>query len=55
MAYETKVLMMAIGDIISSSKTTEEAYKRVAKIANAEGVILEPFKIKEKKKTEKEG
>ena len=46
-AYETKVLLLAIADIIRSSKTTREALERLATIANAEGVILDTV-IKDK-------
>ena len=42
MAYETKALLIAICEILRSSKDIEEAYRKIAKIANAEGVILEP-------------
>ena len=41
MGYETKVILAAIADIIRTSETLEEALERVAKIANAEGVIIE--------------
>ena len=42
-AYETKVLLIAIGSLIKKSNSMEELYKEIAKMANAEGVILEPF------------
>jgi len=41
MAYETKVLLIAIARIMSKSNSLEEAYKDVQAMANAEGVILE--------------
>ena len=44
MAYETKTLFATFYDILETSKTLEEAKKRIAKIANVEGVILEPSK-----------
>jgi len=43
MAFETKALLVAIGELIRSSKSAEEAFRRVAKVANTEGVILDPF------------
>ena len=43
MAYETKVLLMAMAQIIEKADTLEEAYAALAKIANVEGVILEPY------------
>ena len=36
MAYETKVILSMVYDIIKTSKTLEEAGERVAKIANLE-------------------
>ena len=41
MGYETKVILAAIADIIRTSKTLEEALERVARIANAEGIIID--------------
>lgn len=43
MAYETKALLIAIGKIMRYTKDIELSYKAVADMANAEGVILEPF------------
>ena len=40
MGYETKVILVAVADIIQTSKTLEEAFERVARIANAEGVVI---------------
>ena len=48
MGYETKVILAAIADIIKTSTTLEEALERVAKIANAEGVLIEIPAKKEK-------
>jgi len=48
MTYETKVLLIAIAEIISKSESIEEVYEALAKMANAEGVILEPLKKKPK-------
>jgi hypothetical protein len=42
MAYETKTTLAAVYDILETSKNLEEAKRRVAKIANVEGVILRP-------------
>ena len=44
MAYETKVLLIAFSNILRKSKTLEEAHKALEEMANAEGVILKPFK-----------
>ena len=43
MAYETKVLLIAIGEIMRKSENLEDAYAALAKIANVEGVLLGPF------------
>ena len=50
MGYETKVILVAIADIIETSKTLEEAYERVEKIANAEGVVIKKLDKSESKK-----
>jgi len=42
MAYETKVILTAVADIVQTSSNLDEAYKRIARLANAEGVILPP-------------
>jgi len=41
LGYETKVILVAVADIIRTSKDLNEALKRVAKIANAEGVVID--------------
>jgi len=48
MAYETKVLLLAIARIARTSKDMEDFYNALCQIANAEGVILEPFQGNEK-------
>ena len=40
MGYETKVILVAVADIIQTSKDLDEAFARVAEMANAEGVIV---------------
>ena len=50
MSYETKALLIAIAEIISKSKTIEEIYRAVSKMANAEGVILESLEEKRNEK-----
>ncbi|MCL1866668.1 MAG: hypothetical protein FWF82_04595 [Oscillospiraceae bacterium] len=45
MAYETKTVYASVYDILETSKDLEEAKRRVAKIANVEGVILNSDKI----------
>ena len=49
-AYETKVLLSMVFDIINTSNSLEEAAERIARIANVEGVILEPPKSDIEKK-----
>ncbi|MCL1789059.1 MAG: hypothetical protein FWG33_01745 [Oscillospiraceae bacterium] len=46
MAYETKITLAAVYDILETSKDLEEAKRRVEKIANVEGVILRPAENK---------
>ncbi|MCL2851480.1 MAG: hypothetical protein FWE20_00380 [Defluviitaleaceae bacterium] len=43
MAYETKVILIAISEIMKSSQSLSEAHQKLAKMANAEGVVLEPL------------
>ena len=40
MGYETKVILMAVADIIATSNSQKEAFDRVANIANVEGIII---------------
>ena len=40
MGYETKVILMAVADIIATSNSQKEAFDRVANIANVEGAII---------------
>ena len=43
MGYETKVILVAIAEIIRKSSSIKEVYEAVAEMANAEGVILKPL------------
>ena len=50
MAYETKVLLIAIARLVkakaegrSDIEPYKEIYKEILKMANAEGVVLDPF------------
>lgn len=43
MAYETKVLLIALADA-ACKQGAKEMYKLIAKMANAEGVVLKPYK-----------
>jgi len=49
-AYETKVLLIAIADIIRRSTSLEDVYNTIEKMANAEGVLLEPYVDNSEKK-----
>jgi len=44
LAYETKVVLSAIASILIKAESIEEAYLHVQKMANAEGLVLQPFK-----------
>jgi len=39
-AYETKVILKAVAELVRTSKSVEEAFERVVNIANAEGVVI---------------
>ncbi|MCL2009564.1 MAG: hypothetical protein FWG71_03335 [Synergistaceae bacterium] len=47
MAYETKVLLIALAEIVLNTPgdagTLRKIYEAIAKMANAEGVILKPY------------
>ena len=51
MAYETKVLLMAIAQIVQKADSLKEVYEAIEKMANVEGVVLDPYSGKEKKRT----
>ena len=42
MAYETKVILISLADKALETNS-KEMYKLIAKMANAEGMILKPF------------
>ena len=43
MAYETKVLLIALSKIVRKAEDIEEIYEALEEMANAEGVILRPY------------
>ena len=43
MSYDTKVILIAIANIIRKSKSIEEIYEAIVEMANAEGVVLKPL------------
>ena len=43
MAYETKVLLIALAEIVVKSKDIKDIYHAIEKMANAEGVILKTY------------
>jgi len=45
--YETKALLVAVGEIIRKSRTREEIYQSIVRMANAEGVILKPLEAED--------
>jgi len=47
MALETKVLLVAIGNIVKLSKDPKAIYKAIEGMANVEGIKLEPYEDKE--------
>ena len=42
MAYETKVLLIALADIACRTES-KEMYKIICKMANVEGVVIKPY------------
>ena len=50
MAYETKVLLLAISEIILKADTPKEIYESIATMANAEGVILKSYDAEKERK-----
>ena len=53
MAYETKVLLMAIAQLVQKADSLKEVYEAIEKMANVEGVVLDPYSEKEKKEEDK--
>ena len=49
MAYETKVILIAIAKIIRKADNIKEIYEAIEEMANAEGVVLQPLDGKETK------
>ncbi|MDR1705619.1 MAG: hypothetical protein LBS19_13170 [Clostridiales bacterium] len=47
MAYETKVLLIALSKIVRKADNIEEIYKAIEDMANAEGVVLKPYEDKQ--------
>lgn len=45
-AYETKVLLIALAKIVRKAENIEEVYEALEEMANAEGVILKPLEEK---------
>jgi len=43
MAYETKVILISLAEIACKADSPKEIYKAIAKMANAEGVILKSY------------
>jgi hypothetical protein len=41
--YETKVVLVAVSNIMRKSKSLKEAHTALEEMANAEGVVLKPF------------
>ena len=52
MAYETKVLLIALAKIVRKADSIEEIYKAIEDMANAEGLLLEPLDKEKKGETQ---
>ena len=46
MAYETKVLLIALSKIVRKADNIGEIYEAIEEMANAEGVVLKPLEEK---------
>jgi len=55
MAYETKVIIIALSAVIRKSHSLEEVYDELIEMAKAEGIALKPFNkpIENKSKKDK--
>ena len=42
-AYETKVLLIALAKIVRKADNKEEIYEALEEMANAEGVVIKPM------------
>lgn len=42
-AYETKVLLIALAKIVRKADDIKEIYEAIEEMANAEGVVLKPL------------
>ena len=43
MTYETKVILVSLAEIVVKAKDPKEIYKALQKMANVEGIVLQPF------------
>jgi len=43
MPYETKVILLALAEIAKKAESAKEIYDAIAKIANVEGIVIEPY------------
>ena len=46
MAYETKVILLAIAEIVFKADDVKEAYEAIRGIANAEGIVIKTYEEK---------
>jgi len=51
MGYETKVILVALAELVKKSKTVEEVYELIVKMANAEGVVIEKLEKPQEENT----
>ena len=42
-AYETKVLLIALAKIVRKAESVKEVYEAIEEMANAEGIVLKPL------------
>jgi hypothetical protein len=54
MANETKVILVALANIVRKAKSIEEIYEALLEMANAEGIVLKPLNEEQHRIEEKE-
>ncbi|MCL1918600.1 MAG: hypothetical protein FWG14_09850 [Peptococcaceae bacterium] len=50
LAYETKVILIAILNAVRKAENLQEAYEEIAEMANAEGVIAKKWEERKEEK-----
>jgi len=54
MAFETKVILISLAEIVKTAKDKEAIYNAIAKMANSEGIDIGPYHDEQKDKKQEE-